>query len=99
MTTKSRTARLRRDAAFAALRAELQFTVPAHMLDEVVDGALDALEAARAEERRREPLIDVGVEWLDAVDDNVAAAQSEDDLAEQVSAFVDGSGWHEEAAR
>lgn len=41
-------------------------------------------------------LIDIAVEWLDRVDDEVAAGQTEEELAEQANAFIDGSNWHEE---
>lgn len=39
-------------------------------------------------------LIEIAIEWLDRVDDQVAAGQTEDELSEQANAFIDGSEWH-----
>lgn len=45
-------------------------------------------------ELQKELLVDIATEWLDRVDDEVAAGQTEGELAEQASAFIDGSDWH-----
>lgn len=42
-------------------------------------------------ETQKDLLIDIAIEWLDRIDDEVAANQTEDELAEQLSAFIDGS--------
>ena len=47
---------------------------------------------------QKELLVDIAVEWLDCVDDEVAAGQTEDELSEQASAFIDGADWHRKAA-
>ena len=48
--------------------------------------------------RQKELLVAIAVRWLSRVDDEVAAGQTEDELAEQAAAFIDSSDWHREVA-